>query len=322
MQTMDHNNLQFPQGENLYSTPYDYNKTLGLDENCVLTNERTYAGTVVVPSGLTQVNGNDFPLIHAKDIQIGNYPQDRLTYKLEVYDAILRDLYGTSSPTVLEALPDGRDPLDLASIGDNDGASGLTGIHSLTRIAQILNNRTETIDDRIIDLRIFKTVSIGAQGTYTSDWETGSEATDLISDSNHDTLSIASKNKWIILDADTDHDSFTIGHYKKDFNPTTSTLDLNSSGTFDIPSYVYDEAGHVTAKDTKTLTLPYNYKTIALNNALSTAVTDITTNNTSVVADDQVETVTFIAGNKWIRFAGETTTGKSITFAHLLSVLT
>jgi len=260
-------------------------------------------------------------LVHAKDIQLGEDPTERLTGKLTAYDSILRDIYGAQAPSYLEARVDGRSVEALSTLGDHDGVEGLTGMESLTRLAQILNNRTETVDDRIIDLRIFKTFSIGAQGTDLNDLETGTALTDLISDNNHDTLSIASKNKWIILEADTDHDSFTIGHYKKDFTPTTSTLDLNTVGTFDIPSYVYDEAGHVTAKDTKTLTLPYNYKTIALTNALSTAVTDITTNNTSVVADDQVETVTFIAGNKWIRFAGETTNNKSITFAHLISVL-
>ena len=192
---------------------------------------------------------------------------------------------------------------------------------SLARLAQILNNRTETVDDRIKDLKSFKTFTVKAQGTSTDDTTAGNNAdTSLTADNNHDTLTIGSENKWIILKPTVGTDSFTIGHYKKAFTPTTSTADLNSAGTFDVISLSYDEAGHITAKDTKTFTLPYNYKTIALTNAESTAVSELTANTTSVVADTQVATITYVAGNKWLKFAGDNST-KTITFAHALSAL-
>ena len=192
---------------------------------------------------------------------------------------------------------------------------------SLARLAQILNNRTETVDDRIKDLKSFKTFIVKAQGTSADDTIIGNSTdTQLVADNNHDTLAIGSENKWIILKPNAGTDSFTIGHYKKAFIPTTSTADLNSTGTFDVISLSYDEAGHITAKDTKTFTLPYNYKTIALTNAESTAVSELTANAVSVVADTQTATITYVAGNKWLKFAGDNST-KTITFAHALSVL-
>lgn len=192
---------------------------------------------------------------------------------------------------------------------------------SLARLAQILNNRTETVDDRIKDLKSFKTFTVKAQGTSANDTTAGNSAdTALVADNNHDTLTIGSENKWIILKPSAGTDSFTIGHYKKAFTPTTSTADLNGTGTFNVISLSYDEAGHITAKDTKTFTLPYNYKTIALTNAESTAVSELTANTTSVVADTQVATITYVAGNKWLKFAGDNS-AKTITFAHALSAL-
>lgn len=264
--------------------------------------------------------------MHAADVSIGDDESldNRLNIKLQTIDSIFRDIYG-ATPSVLEAYTDGRsaEVLDaLAADSGEVGTVGLQGMASLARLAQILNNRTETVDDRIKDLRIFKTITVDGAGNSTGDTTQGTESVGLMPHNNSGSIKISSENKWIILKANTETGSFSIGHYKKDFSPTASTLDLNTANTFNIINLAYDAAGHIIEKDVKTITLPNNYKTIALQNAANTAVAELSTNNTSVVANTQVATVTYIAGNKWIRFAGSNSdNNKSITFAHALSAL-
>lgn len=297
--------------ESRYITAFNYAKTVN------------DVGAVTVINRINQKNNQSFPLMHAADISIGDdeAAENRLNIKLQTLDTILREIYGRK-PSELEALVDGRTDQEIAAAqaAGETGAKGLAGIESLARVAQILNNRTETIDDRLKDMKIVKTISIGAQGTSTDDTLTSS-AGNLVADTSGDTMSIAAENMWIILKANANGDSFTIGHYKKAFSPTTATADLNNSGTIDLIELGYDLAGHITSKKTTTYTLPYNYKTIAIGTQ-SESVADITANTTSVVADTQVATVTFKSGNKWIKLAGSNTAAdRSITFAHALSAL-
>ena len=181
--------------------PYGYDKVLS-------GNNRSYYGTVVLPAGLTQKNGNNFPLIHAKDVQIGIYQDERLNDKLAYYDAILREIYGRA-PAELEALDDGRSEEALNDLGVADGIAGEAGIDSISRIADILNNRTETIDDRIVDLRIFDRITVSQSNAVTS--ITTNTAT-ILAENNADTITIAAGNKWIMLAADASSDTITIGH--------------------------------------------------------------------------------------------------------------
>ena len=186
--------------KNLYTTPYDYNKVVsGVD--------RTYLGTVIVPAGLTQKNNNTYPIVHAKDIQIGQDVSERLTEKLAAYDIILREIYGRN-PSTLEALKDGRDPAHLENLDANEGAAGTLGINSISRIADILNNRTETIDDRIKDQWYFKTITVTQS---IADVEVASAAGDVVADQNSDTLTLASGNKWIVVGVNAN--TITLSHF-------------------------------------------------------------------------------------------------------------
>lgn len=298
--------------KNLYTTAYDYNKVQGVNG----VKPRTYDGTVVLAAGITQKNGNTFPLVHAKDIQLGQVASERLTDKLAAYDAILREIYGRA-PSALTNLTN-------SATGHGTQSTAGENMDSLSDLAYILNDRTETVDERIKDLRMFKTVTISAQGSSTNDTTEGTAATNLVADSNNDTLTIGSENQWIILKAITDAngtDSFTIGHYKKVFSPTTGTTDLNSNGTFAIPVLGYDAAGHITSKKTTTYTLPYNYKTIKVG-AQSAETTDLTTVTGDLIAANQVDNITFITANKWIHLAADTTNNiKSVKIAHLVQTI-
>ena len=295
--------------KNLYTTAYDYTKYQGVNG----VKPRTYDGTVVLAAGITQKNGNTFPLVHAKDIQLGQEASERLTDKLAAYDAILREIYGRA-PSLLANLTS-------STTGHGSQATPGDNMDSLSDLAYILNDRTETVDERIKDLRMFKTFTIGAQGTSTDDTTTGTVSTNLVADSNADTLTIKSENQWIILKATTSSDTFTIGHYKKAFDPTTATADLNSSGTFAIPVLGYDAAGHIISKLTTTYTLPYNYKTIKVG-AQSSAKTNLTAATGDLIAANQIDEITFITANKWIHLAPDTTNNiKSVKIAHLVQTI-
>lgn len=295
--------------KNLYTTAYDYTKYQGVNG----VKPRTYDGTVVLAAGITQKNGNTFPLVHAKDIQLGQEASERLTDKLAAYDAILREIYGRA-PSLLTNLTS-------SSTGHGSPATPGDNMDSLSDLAYILNDRTETVDERITDLRMFKTVTISAQGTSTDDTTAGTSLTNLVADSNADALTIASENQWIILKATANSDKFTIGHYKKAFEPTTDTADLNNAGTFAIPVLGYDAAGHITSKVTTTYTLPYNYKTIKVGTQ-SSAKTNLTAATGDLIATNQVDDITFITANKWIHLAPDTTNNiKSVKIAHLVQTI-
>lgn len=293
--------------KNLYTTPYDYSKVQGVDG----AKPRTYDGTVLLAAGLTQKNGNTFALIHAADVQLGQSGTERLTTKLESYDTILRELYGRN-PSVLAALTS-------ATNGHSTQSTPAANMDSISDLAYILNDRTETVDERIKDLRMFKTIQVT---TGSSDAVNNLDAVNgsMVADNNEDTLTINSGNTWIKLAAsgtsDVADDKLTIGHLVRSIDTSkTVTTDLNNSGTFVTYELTWDEAGHIRSQTKRTLTLSYNFKTIAISNA--TAVTDITTNTTSIVADTQVDTATLAAGNKWIRFAGNAE-NDTITIAHLI----
>lgn len=306
--------------DNFYQQNYDYTKKQGVDG----AKPRTYEGTIVLAAGITQKNGNTFPLVHAKDIQLGQVSAERLTDRLNLYDSILRAIYG-ELPSTLANLKDGRTQQalnDLAADNGVVGATGVAGIESLAKVANILDNRTETIDNRLKDLRAFDTFAIGASQNNENDLTADVQNT-IKADNNADSITVSTENKWIILKGNATNDSFTIGHYKKDFNSTTAVKDLNtnSENTIVLQVLGYDKAGHITSEQNTTYTLPQNFKTISVvNTGINNNTNDITTDNNSITANNSFAEAQFIAGNKWIRFATNNT-NRTITFAHALSDL-
>jgi hypothetical protein len=69
-----------------------------------------------------------------------------------------------------------------------------------------------------------------------------------------------------------------IGHLEgklNNSNDTTNAIDLNDgTNTIDINTPIVDTKGHVVGRNTETVTLPYGYKTIKVNNTLDTVVSN------------------------------------------------
>lgn len=122
-----------------------------------------------------------------------------------------------------------------------------------------------------------------------------------VADNTQDTLTFAASNKWIKLDNNTD-DTIKIGHTVSTIPTSTSTPTLSdeSSGkTFDVPTYTYDDAGHVIAKTTATYTMPNGYGKF----------TDGTTTSSAVATFDTFQ----VNGDNWLQ---ATVTTDNITYTH------
>ena len=162
-----------------------------------------------------------------------------------------------------------------------------------------------------------RNITVGTDSDVTTNAGINTSAVTVEADTTFDTVSFNASNKWIRLAANADSDNITFGHLVQAIPTTTPTTDLNTSGTFKTEEYTYDEAGHIRSKATRTLTLPYSYKTI--NVSQSSATTAITINTASIIAANQVDSYTIAAGNKWIQLAATNgDTGDQITIAHSL----
>ena len=135
------------------------------------------------------------------------------------------------------------------------------------------------------------------------------------------------RGQWITLylDSNAAKPQFKVHHNFQKVTDTTSTSNKNidnvisgkDSDKLTLYTPIIDAMGHVVGKNTETVTLPYGFKTIA-SGADSTAVTELTTSHSNIVAESTQDTFTINTGNKWIRTA--TTPGSdTMTFAHTLS---
>lgn len=120
-----------------------------------------------------------------------------------------------------------------------------------------LNTKTYTLTIPYV----FKTIKVS------NDSATVADASSIINSNGHvanaveDTLTFSASNRWIKFDNNTSN-IIKIGHTVGTISTsaTTPTLSSTSSGaTFAVPTYTYDEAGHITAKATATYTVPNSY---------------------------------------------------------------
>lgn len=163
----------------------------------------------------------------------------------------------------------------------------------------------------------YKTITTNGRGTDTTINATTNPVTDnVVADTTQDSLAINSGNQWIRIDTDADNDSLTISHDIHNIETTAATgTDLNDgTNTITIQDITLDAAGHVTKNKAHTYTLPYGYKNITPG-ASSSAVAEITSNTTSIIADSTQDTLTVAPGNKWVRIAGDNT-NDTLTIAH------
>jgi hypothetical protein len=170
--------------------------------------------------------------------------------------------------------------------------------------------------------------SIGTNGVSTAVTELGlpNSAVTIVADNTQSTFNINSANKWMrIANTDGSSNIVAIGHalspisanankeYGLKKNETVSTLDADN--VFEVPSFKFDEAGHIIEANTRTVALPENFSTV------TTTVSDVANVNSekgtagSLIADGLTDTVTFAEGNKWINIAADANNDK-LTFSH------
>ena len=157
----------------------------------------------------------------------------------------------------------------------------------------------------------FKTITTNGRSTEVSENATSIPTIDnVIADNTQDTLAIDSGNKWIRIDTDAENDKITIRHDVHSTSSSTSKQNLQNETsetvTFDILSYNFDEAGHFTKKDTKTITMPFGYGKVSADSGSTSA------------ASATYDTIK-LSGDNWIASTGIT---DEIKFSHKNPVTT
>lgn len=154
--------------------------------------------------------------------------------------------------------------------------------------------------------------------------KTKTDATDIVSDIFPLVDSCTDKdwkNQWLTINIDgkPTNPKITFRHNYQPVSNTTSSYNVNGNGSkITVETPIVDPRGHVVGSDTKTITLPYSFKTIKTNgrndddsteNASSTPITD------NVIADSAQDTLTINSGNKWIRLDTDSSSD-TLTISH------
>lgn len=226
---------------------------------------------------------------------------------------------------------------------DADSRDDRTAIGLMNRIrdlianidTQMMPNRVIISDSNGIITSASHTIKVAQQSTSTTTTLTGtSSAAQSFSYINTSKdITLVTKNKWIVIDLDTTNQYIQFAHELSPLTGTSAGTEIKSSATgwgtassnndniITIPTFTFDEGGHLTATSTVSFYLPHSFKTFGLN-AQSTAVTELTVASSpaNIVADNSADTFSFATGNKWIRMATDSSNDK-LTVAHALSAL-
>lgn len=182
-------------------------------------------------------------------------------------------------------------------------------------------NRLNDIFDKFDTLTPKNFLTVGNDGQiHSTNWTTAQAFEAIGEESAH--VEDAKENRWIYFDLDADNHKFTIEHRFNGVENTTSEIDLNNgNNTVQLYTPIVDNMGHIVGNNIETITLPYGYKVIKVNNTEDTIVTspDILINNNGQIADNTQDTLTFNASNRWIKF--DNNTEDTIKVGHKLSVL-
>lgn len=142
-----------------------------------------------------------------------------------------------------------------------------------------------------------------------------------------DSFAINTKNKWLQIEITEDkvelaHEIHDIPNNldnasTKDKDDNLNKRDDNTKNLINIPDFTQDNAGHITSISNHIYTLPYGYKTIAVNNSTAATAAPVSTDGKTQMADNTQDTIQFNASNKWIKLEAETE--DTIKFGHILS---
>ena len=143
----------------------------------------------------------------------------------------------------------------------------------------------------------------------------------------------STEDRWISLEVSPAYNEpkFTVQHNFTKVNDTktksnkngTQTLaadekngnNHNTNDTLELYTPIVDNTGHVVGKNTETVTLPYGFKSVSLDQAEDTDRAQLSTNTATVIANNTKDELTLAAANKWIRTAG-TDSSNTIQIAH------
>lgn len=122
----------------------------------------------------------------------------------------------------------------------------------------------------------FKTITTNGRGSSENENATSNPTTtNVVADNTQDTLGVNSGNKWIRIDTNANNDTLTFSHdihMITNSNKTDTNLNTTKADTITIQDTTYDKAGHVTANQSHTYTLPFGFKTINADSGSYTAV--------------------------------------------------
>lgn len=219
---------------------------------------------------------------------------------------------------------------DMNGNGDYSIFRGINdkSVNELQLYTPIVDNMGHVIGKNIETVILpygFKTIKV----SNTDDTQVSAPASDTkgtqVADNTQDTLTFAASNRWIKVDNATE-DTLKVGHKLSAFKEgaantyygisengeTISSLDTDN--TFEVPRFMFDEAGHILAASTKTVTLPENFTKV------STKTSADTSNSTggavgTVEADTLTDELSFIEGNQWVNLVPNAD-NDSITISH------
>lgn len=197
---------------------------------------------------------------------------------------------------------------DTSGNGNNKGDSDTLELYTpiVDSTGHIVGKNTE-----IVTLPYgFKTIT-ASNSSVIEGWIDGS-VSNIIADNTKDTFNINGGNKWIRFQTNADTDTLTVAHETHDINRSDkSATDLNNPkvNTITIQDIEFDTAGHVTANQNHTYTLPYGFKTITTNG------TFINPSNKTLIANNTQDDVKINTGDRWINITADNS-NNSLTITH------
>ena len=161
-----------------------------------------------------------------------------------------------------------------------------------------------------------------------ANWTTAQEFNYINYGTNETTDEGIKENRWIKVDLDEETNLISIKHQynpvDEDLNTATQinlnedqeNLSENSYDNIELYTPIVDNMGHVIGKNLHTITLPYGYKIIKINN--SDAITEAEMKvEEDQRADNTQDTLSLIASNKWIKL--DNADEDTIKFGHKIS---
>lgn len=137
------------------------------------------------------------------------------------------------------------------------------------------------------------------------------------------------ENRYIDLTFDFDRGNIELTHKFNKINDTTTVSDKNTNegtgnnvgigDTIDLYTPIVDNMGHVVGNNIETITLPYGYKIIKVENNETVTSPAIAVNANGQIADNTQDTLNFNASNRWIKI--DNNTEDTIKLGHRLTVL-